>query len=68
MAAPFLCLAWLGGISPARAQQYHTYSEIGPELLTAEQNYPDICKRYNLGESVQGRYIWALRISDNVTL
>jgi carboxypeptidase D len=52
---------------PATAQ-YHTYDEIGPELLAAETNYPDICKRHDLGLSVQGRHLWALRISDNMPL
>ena len=64
IAVAILC-AMLFSVSPARSQ-YHTYSEIGPELLAAEQNYPDICKRYDLGLSVQGRHIWALRISDNL--
>jgi hypothetical protein len=52
--------------APAAAQQYPTYSEIGPALLDAETQHPDICKRYDLGLSVQGRHLWAVRISDNV--
>jgi len=46
--------------------QYHTYAQIGSDLLAAETNYPDICQRYNLGNSYQGREIWAICITDNV--
>ena len=50
----------------AQAQYYRSYAEIGQILLDAETDYPDMCKRYDLGLSVQGRHVWALRISDNV--
>ncbi|MBN2447342.1 MAG: hypothetical protein JXO22_11475, partial [Phycisphaerae bacterium] len=43
-----------------------TYDEIGPALLAYENAYPDLCRRYDLGPSVEGRHIWALCISDNV--
>lgn len=46
--------------------QYHTYPQIEAELQTAEANFGAICKRYSLGQTVQGRTMWALRISDNV--
>ncbi|MCP3905802.1 MAG: hypothetical protein GY715_19415 [Planctomycetes bacterium] len=45
---------------------YHTYAEIGSALLQAELFYPNICRRWSLGQSVQGRELWALNISDNV--
>ncbi len=54
-------------VVPADAQYYRSHAEIGQILLDAETDYPSICKRYDLGSSVQGRSIWALRISDNVT-
>jgi hypothetical protein len=34
-------------------------------LQTLETQYPEICKLYDLGESWEGRHIWALKISDN---
>ncbi len=42
------------------------YAEIGPTLLGYEANYPTICQRYTLGQSYQGRELWAIKISDNV--
>lgn len=65
-----ICLsAWmlvsLSG-NAAFAQQYHTYAQVEAALLAAEQNHPDICRRQNLGQTVQGRTMWALCISDNV--
>ncbi|UCE61245.1 MAG: succinylglutamate desuccinylase/aspartoacylase family protein [Phycisphaerales bacterium] len=50
---------------PASAQ-YHTYPEIGSELLAAQASYPSICQRHDLGSSGQGRSIWAICITDNV--
>ncbi|HPF37766.1 MAG TPA: M14 family zinc carboxypeptidase [Phycisphaerae bacterium] len=50
----------------AMAQQYHTYPQVEAALLAAEANYPDICMRVNLGQTVQGRTMWALCITDNV--
>jgi hypothetical protein len=43
-----------------------SYSDIGPDLLAYQAAYPAICQRYNLGASVQGRDLWAIRISDNI--
>ncbi len=65
--------AWIGvavlvaGISGTAAGDTWTdYSSIGPTLLSYESTYPTLCKRYDLGLSVQGRHLWAIRISDNV--
>lgn len=56
------------GLSAAtvRAQQYHSYPEIEAALLAAETDYPAICRRFDLGQTTQGRTMWALCISDNV--
>ena len=51
---------------PRADAQYRTYTQIGTLLQDAETTYPSLCKRYDLGSSVQGRSLWALRISDNV--
>jgi hypothetical protein len=53
---------------PAAADTWIEYSEIGPTLADREATYPDLCARYDLGLSVEGRHLWALRISDNVLL
>jgi carboxypeptidase D len=51
---------------PADAIAWPEYDEIGPALAAHEAAHPDLCKRYDLGLSVEGRHLWALRISDNV--
>jgi len=45
---------------------YHTYQEIIDLADSLEDNFPDICKKYLFGVSVQGRQLAALKISDNV--
>ena len=47
---------------------YHTYQEIIDIADNLELNYPDICKKYVFGTSVQGRQLAALKISDNVAV
>ncbi len=44
------------------------YANLGADLLAFEETYPGLCRRYDLGLSVQGRHLWALTISDNVDL
>jgi hypothetical protein len=56
----------LGVARPAAAQSWIEYSEIGSNFAALEASYPDLCARYDLGLSVEGRHLWALRISDNV--
>ena len=70
-----LVSAMAGGIlalvpaRPAAADDsWIEYSEIGPILADHEARHPDLCARYDLGLSVEGRHLWALRISDNVLL
>jgi len=64
---PAACLlaVLLGGVHPARAQ-YHTYAQFESELAATEAAYPSLCKVYNLGQTIQNRTMWAIRISDNV--
>ena len=45
----------------------YRYNEaIGDSMLIWQNRYPDICKRLQIGTSVQGRPMWVLKISDNV--
>ncbi|UCD75479.1 MAG: carboxypeptidase regulatory-like domain-containing protein [Phycisphaerales bacterium] len=53
---------------PAAADEWTEYSDIGPTFLDYETTYPDLCRRHDLGLSVEGRHLWALRISDNVSI
>lgn len=47
--------------------QYLDYSEVTAQLLTYENTYPTRAKRYELAATAEGRRVWAMKISDNVT-
>lgn len=47
---------------------YHTYQELEKDLLALEESYSPIARLHNIGESLEGRSIYALKISDNVSL
>jgi beta propeller repeat protein len=46
-------------------QVYHNYSTMKVELESIQSNYPNISKIYDIGDSVEGRNIYAIKISDN---
>jgi hypothetical protein len=50
----------------AFGQSYRDYNDIAQLLLDADNDYPAICRRVDIGDSEQNRPIWALNISDNV--
>ncbi|MCX7973135.1 MAG: M14 family metallopeptidase [Candidatus Aminicenantes bacterium] len=43
---------------------YHSYSELANELKSLAQKFPSICQLEEIGQSVEGRSIFALKISD----
>lgn len=45
---------------------YHTYEEIQQELNDLQTAFPEIAQVVELGESIEQRKIWAIKISDNV--
>ncbi len=47
---------------------FHTYTEIEAALDSLATLYPAIAMRVDIGDSFEGREIWALKISDNVAL
>jgi hypothetical protein len=47
---------------------YHTYATCIAEMESLAQAHPDICLLDTLGQSVQGRQIVGLKVSDNPTL
>ncbi len=55
---------------PPGFEGYHTYAEVGDVLAAAEATFGQgtgaILKRYTLGQSFEGRDIWAVKISDRV--
>jgi hypothetical protein len=44
---------------------YHSYDTLTQALEDYAASYPDICRLYSIGQSVQGRELWVLFISDN---
>lgn len=54
--------------SQVEASEFHTYEELSGEMAALADAWPDIASLHQLGQSVEGRPIWALKISDNVEL
>ncbi len=44
---------------------YHTYATLTSDLQAYAAAYPSICRLSSLGASVQGRQLWAMKITDN---
>ena len=49
---------------PPDFEGYHDYAETVSELQTLAASYPDITDLQSIGQSHQGRELWALRITD----
>jgi hypothetical protein len=47
---------------------YHTYDEMITELVSLASAYPTIAELDTLGTSIEGRYLFVLKISDNVSI
>lgn len=47
---------------------YHSYGELERELLALQDSYPDLVRVSVIGESLERRNIYAVKISDNVNL
>ena len=46
-------------------EDYHNYNELTSFLQNIATNYPNITKLESIGQSVQGRELWVMEISDN---
>ena len=46
--------------------RFHSYAELERELLALQDSYSHIARVIDLGDSLEGRNIYALKISDNV--
>lgn len=61
------------GLGAVRAAQgggngdYHSYAELETDLFALERKYPLIAKVFDIGDSLEKRQIYALKISDNVS-
>jgi hypothetical protein len=51
---------------PANHEGYHSYAEMSAFLDDAVAAHPGIARKLSIGQSYEGREIWALKISDNV--
>jgi carboxypeptidase T len=51
---------------PSGFEYYHTYAENKAFIDSTVAAHPGIAKRFNIGNSYQGRKIWGIKISDNV--
>ena len=43
----------------------HNHDEMATFMRDLSTQYPDITRLYDIGESVQGRKLWVMEISDN---
>lgn len=53
---------------PGSIDGYHTYSDLISAMRGYASTYSAICKLDSIGPTVGGRWIWILKISDNVNL
>lgn len=44
--------------------KYHNYKELEKKLMLLNKSYPNITNLYSVGQSVQGRELYVLEISD----
>ncbi len=54
-----------GNNPPPDAGLYHTYTEIDSDLHALATAHPQIAHVSSIGKSVDGRELWAIKISDN---
>ena len=52
-----------GGPSDPTAGLYHTYEEIDQELHALAAGHPDIAEVTSIGQSLEGRELWIIKIS-----
>jgi hypothetical protein len=52
----------------ANLGDYHTYAEMVTALQNMETNYPALASLGSIGTSIEGRTLYLLKISDNVTV
>jgi hypothetical protein len=53
---------------PAGRTGYHSYTEVTTEVAAVAAAHTDIVSLFSIGKSYQGRDLWAVKISDNVTV
>ena len=51
---------------PANLDGYHSYSELRTVLKNYSDTYPSLCQFDSIGTTVEGRWLWMVRITSNV--
>ncbi len=51
---------------PPADSAYHDYAEMSAEIQQVADAHPALVSRFSLGQSYEGRELWAVKISDNV--
>ena len=59
---------WKPLVLPSKLTDFRYNEDIADSMLVWQTRYPDICKRIQIGTSVQGRELWVMKISDNVDI
>jgi carboxypeptidase T len=67
--APFSSAVIIHPFSPVslEAYHYHTYEEMTDELHALQVNHSDIMSLTSLGKTYDGRDLWMVKLSDNVS-
>jgi hypothetical protein len=60
--------AWQAWQEHPEREDYHNYDALTTELQNIAAAYPAITKLISIGASVQGRELWAIKISDNAAI
>src|SRR5262249_61635033 len=63
-----LCASLVALAGPAVQASYRPYTDVETFLANVEAASPALCRRLNLGLTVQGRTMWALCLSKNVNI
>jgi hypothetical protein len=53
---------------PAGRTGYHSYTELTADVAAVAAAHPSIVSRFSIGKSYKGRDLWAVKVSDNVTI
>ena len=62
---PIEAISGADDFPPADAA-YHNYDEMVTDIQQVAAGYPDLVYLFSIGQSYQGRELWAAKISDNV--
>ena len=53
---------------PSADAAYHNYAEMVAEIQSVAAAHPDLVSYFTIGQSYEGRELWAAKISDNVSV